>query len=234
MIIKLWMNLFIYSLFLTQFISCGWIDQSSRSVFEPDQSKKAPARSQNLVSKNQYDQLMEKYRAVYSENQKLKEKLGISVKPLADDFQSADSNTISINQESSKDQNVNPVKQMSNEGASVDDENFQKNMSNYEEGLKNFDEKKYLAARKLFEQTSTSSFSQIKVRSRFYLGRTFMMEDQYDLALQMFDEVITSHAYSSYVFEALRFGAECAKKLKQETKYQEYVSLLQDVFKQSV
>jgi hypothetical protein len=232
MTIKLLNYSLFLSLFITQFISCGWIDQSSRSVFEPDATKKAPSRSQNLVSKNQYDQLMEKYRSVYAENQKLKEKLGISVKPIESEYSAVDSNTISINSDQTKIPGVIPSDKNNTDQNQQDD--FQKDMMAYEQGLKNFEEKKFLAARKLFEQSSTSEFLQIKVRSKLYLGRTFMMEDQYDLALQMFDEVITSHAYSSYVFEALRFGAECAKKLKQETKFQEYVSLLQDVFKQSV
>ena len=53
---------------------------------------------------------------------------------------------------------------------------------------------------------------------------------QYDLALQVFEDIINKNAHSGVVLGALKHAQLCAEKLGIQNKKDQYTSMLVDVF----
>lgn len=86
---------------------------------------------------------------------------------------------------------------------------------------------KGLASLKLLEN---STVDQISVRVKFYLAEILFKQNEFDLSLQMFEELVHDKAYSAYVIKALGRLIVCAEKLKLDKKKERYYSILHDFF----
>jgi TolA-binding protein len=62
------------------------------------------------------------------------------------------------------------------------------------------------------------------------LGDLLFNQGEYDLALQVYEEVIKKYAFSAYVLKALGKLVACCEKLKLPEKGAKYYSLLHDFF----
>lgn len=78
-----------------------------------------------------------------------------------------------------------------------------------------------------------SKEKQIVVRAKMMLGDLLFNQGEYDLASQVYEEVISKYAFSGSVLKALGKLAACSEKLKQPEKQAKYYSLLHDFFEAS-
>lgn len=85
-------------------------------------------------------------------------------------------------------------------------------------------------ALQLLKTLENSSYRQIQVRVKFYMGEILFKQGEYDLAMQIFEEVINRHAFSGIVLKTLGRLIICSEKLKVKKKYDLYYSILHDFF----
>ena len=85
---------------------------------------------------------------------------------------------------------------------------------------------------KQLQTLENSSSKQVKARSKLLMGELLMKQKEYDLALQVLEDVIHHYAYSSIVLKALENLIVCTEHLKLEEKKAQYTSLLKDIFEQ--
>ena len=85
-------------------------------------------------------------------------------------------------------------------------------------------------AMKVLYPLEKSHYRQIKVRSKYLIGELLFRQKEYDLALQVFEEIISNYAFSGIVIKALEKIVNCADKLQLVEKKERYQSMLKDVF----
>jgi predicted negative regulator of RcsB-dependent stress response len=84
-----------------------------------------------------------------------------------------------------------------------------------------------MAKLKVLEQ---SSVPQIKVRSKFLVAELLFRQAEYDLSMQIYEEILTKHAFSGVVLKTLGRLVVCCEKLKLNKKKAQYYSILHDFF----
>ena len=89
---------------------------------------------------------------------------------------------------------------------------------------------KYDQALVLLRELEDSSERQIAVRAKMILGDLLFNQNEFDLASQVYEEVIGQYAFSGFVVKALGKLVVCSEKLKQPEKQAKYYSLLHDFF----
>ena len=82
----------------------------------------------------------------------------------------------------------------------------------------------------LLKEVENSTSRQVRVRAKFLLGEILFKQKEFDLAMQVFEEIISKDAFSGMVLKSLGRLIICAEKLKQEKKQQQYYSILHDFF----
>jgi tetratricopeptide (TPR) repeat protein len=92
---------------------------------------------------------------------------------------------------------------------------------------------KFEAALTTLKELENSNEKEIVVRAKMMLGDLLFNQGEYDLASQVYDEVIKKYAFSGYVIKALGRLVACSEKLKQPEKQAKYYSLLHDFFEAS-
>lgn len=80
------------------------------------------------------------------------------------------------------------------------------------------------------KEVENSTSRQVRVRAKYLLGEILFKQKEYDLAMQVFEEIISKDAFSGMVLKSLGRLIICAEKLKQEKKQQQYYSILHDFF----
>ena len=89
---------------------------------------------------------------------------------------------------------------------------------------------KYGRALELVTPLKHSSDRQVQVRAKFLVGEILFQQEEYDLAMQVFEEVITKYAFSGVVLQALNRLITCSEKLALPKKKRRYHSILYDFF----
>jgi tetratricopeptide (TPR) repeat protein len=92
---------------------------------------------------------------------------------------------------------------------------------------------KFENALTVLKELENSKEKQIVVRAKMMLGDLLFNQGEYDLASQVYDEVIKKYAFSGSVLKALGKLVACSEKLKQPEKQAKYYSLLHDFFEAS-
>lgn len=85
----------------------------------------------------------------------------------------------------------------------------------------------------ILKELENSKEKQIVVRAKIILGDLLFNQGEYDLASQVYDEVVKKYAFSGFVLKALGKLVACSEKLKQPEKQAKYYSLLHDFFEAS-
>lgn len=75
-----------------------------------------------------------------------------------------------------------------------------------------------------------SPIRQINVRAKFNLGEVLFAQEQYDLAMQIYEEIIKEDAFSGVVIKTLGRLIVCSENLKLDKKRDTYYSILHDFF----
>jgi len=75
-----------------------------------------------------------------------------------------------------------------------------------------------------------SKNKQVQVRAKFLRGEMMFSQKEYDLALQIFEDIIKNYSFSGVIIKALNRLEACSKNLKLPKKQKRYHSILHDFF----
>ncbi len=89
---------------------------------------------------------------------------------------------------------------------------------------------KFEEALKILKMLENSQEKQIQVRAKLMLGDLLFNQGEFDLSMQVYEEILSKHAFSGLVLKVLGKLVACAEKLKQPEKQAKYYSLLHDFF----
>lgn len=82
----------------------------------------------------------------------------------------------------------------------------------------------------LLKKLEVSGNKQIQVRAKFLLGEIMFSQKEYDMALQIFEDIINNYSFSGLVIKALERLEVCSKNLGESKKQKRYHSMLNDIF----
>ena len=204
--------------------SCSWYRDVERSLVADDEKSAKRSRS---VTREQYDQLLVKYEELSKKYETLKENPNKEQSSLADELQK--SSTENFAQTSPNAETVDAFPNqvvVASEEAPTD---LESQLSLFKKGIalkaSNSGE-----ATKIFQQLENSSVPAVKARSKFQIGELLYGKGQYDLALQVFEDIINKNAHSGVVLDSLKFAMNCSDKLGIQNKKEQYASMINDVF----
>ena len=109
---------------------------------------------------------------------------------------------------------------------------LEKEIAIYRKGLALGKSGKHKQAMELFHQLEGSPHAQMQVRAKFQVGELFYSQGEFDLALQVYEEIVGSYAFSGIVIKTLQRLVDCTQKLNLSEKKDRYHSMLSNVFKQ--
>lgn len=203
--------------------SCSWYRDVERSLVEGDDKKS----SSKTISRAQYDNLLVKYEELSKKYELLKENRSKDQPSLKDEIQQTSSENFS-----NTSSNVETVDAFSNqqvaEVANVSSD-VESQLSLYKKAV-NLKSSASGDATKIFQQLETQGIPEVKVRSKLQIGEMLYEKGQYDLALQVFEDIINKYAYSGVVLDSLKYAQICSEKLGLQNKKDQYSSMINDVF----
>jgi len=82
----------------------------------------------------------------------------------------------------------------------------------------------------LLKNLESSGIEQIRVHAKFLLGELLFQQGSYDLAMQIFEEIVKKYSFSGLIIKTLGRLIVCSDKLKLEKKRERYYSVLHDFF----
>ncbi|MBF0298888.1 MAG: hypothetical protein HQK51_09225 [Oligoflexia bacterium] len=237
------------TLFSTCFSSCSFMQRRPPEVNQPTNPNSSgnmsslagsslSSSSTEVVSKAQYDELLVKHQRLL---RNAREK-GVM---LEEDKDNSSSESMSLSKED------NSISEKNNETDSLiegveataamattstststspknhlsDDTQLENEIAELTKALEMLANKRYSNAMKSLQTIENSKFKQIKVRAKFYVGEILLLQKEYDLAMQVYEDIANKYAFSSMTLRALDRVALCAKKLSLKDKYEKYASL---------
>ena len=203
--------------------SCSWYRDVERSLVEGDDKKS----SSKTISRAQYDNLLVKYEELSKKYELLKENRSKDQPSLKDEIQQTSSENFSntsSNVETVDAFSNQPVAEVANVSSDVESQ-----LSLYKKAV-NLKSSASGDATKIFQQLETQGIPEVKVRSKLQIGEMLYEKGQYDLALQVFEDIINKFAYSGIVLESLKYAQICSEKLGLQNKKDQYSSMINDVF----
>ena len=226
--------------------SCAWL-QKRQSLFESADETKAKQTEATTVPKHQYDQLLQKYEALQTRYQSDEAKVVSEAMPAAMDEGVQSSNDQAILgalQNANSGELAETVDVFAGAGAatttsasktvvgsddysSVDVEAQIRNLQTAEQLV---NKNKFDESLNLLKPLERSPVRQVRVRARYLVGESLFRQGDFDLSMQIFEEIIQKEAFSGMVLKALGRLIVCAEKLKLEKKKERYYSLLHDFF----
>lgn len=215
-------------IFLLTSSSCSWYRDLERSLVEDDekQARKTQARSRT-VPREQYDQLLVKYEELSKKYEAAKE--GKPQRSLVEELQNTQTENFARTSPNAETETVN----LGNEAAGTPmiavAGDLESQLALYRRGLA-LKSSNSGEATKIFQELEAKGSPDVKVRARLQIGELLLSRQQYDLALQVFEDIITKNAHSGVVIDALKYAEVCADKLGLAAKKEQYHSMLNDVF----
>ncbi len=211
--------------------SCSWYRDLQRSLVEDDERTNSK-RTMRAVPREQYDQLLVKYEELSKKYESLKDK-NPKQSSITDDLKNAQSENFAT---PSPNVETETVDVFSGAGAGAAAGVAPKVSGDVEEQLNLYRRGVSMKtsnpgeATKIFQGLETQAVPAISVRAKQQIGELLYSRQQFDLALQVFEDVINKHAYSGVVLDALKYAAVCSDKLGIPSKKDQYSSMLRDVF----
>jgi tetratricopeptide (TPR) repeat protein len=225
--------------------SCSWIS-SRESLIEGDESTATASTSvQKSVPKEQYDQLLKRYEILLQEKQGNSTAVPVDGNAIANAFENKDASEIAgqianlpetpelaetvdvfASQEkgattSSNDMAAMPVENLGDmEGDITRLRKAQDlvNQNKFDQGLS------------IIKELEKAPSRQIRVRAKFLLGEILFKQSEFDLAMQVYEEIVQKEAFSGIVLKVLGRLIVCSEKLKLAPKQERYYSILHDFF----
>ncbi len=202
-------------LLLLTFSSCSWLERVERDLVSDSKTKQSASKT---IPKEQYDQLLAKYEDLNRQYNEMKESQ--SGNSLVNDLHKAPLKS------SNDPLDVTPVVEPLSDLTPQDSESA---LNRYQQAI-SMKSQKPAEALRLFQSLEHQGPLSLRARSKFHIGDMFLKQNEFDLALQSFDDVISKNAYSGIVLDALKGAVVCADKLGLKEKKDQYQSLLKDVF----
>ncbi len=241
---------------MAQLASCSWIG-SKRSLFGSDDNEESEEQSAlPSVPRSQFDSLNKKYEKLLKERQMEKVE-GSQASQMMNQMESrGDSSLIISDLEKVKNsdlaetvdvfaQNNNLKSKKSHQGQGVSMPLSFKGGLKYqspamvEEHIDKIRKaeslvsaNKFDSALSMIKELEKSPIRQIVVRAKFLLGEVLFKQGEYDLSMQVFEEVLEQYAFSGLVIKTLGRLIVCSDKLKISAKQEKYYSILHDFFEQ--
>ena len=103
---------------------------------------------------------------------------------------------------------------------------IQEQLDIYNRAKELFRQKQYDTASLELKKINQSSIRQIQVHARFLAGEIMFETGEYDLAMQIYEEILKSNAFSGLVIKSIERLVVCSEKLKLKEKKERYHSLL--------
>ncbi len=210
------------TLILISVVSCSsWVESTRKNLLEDDSPRKVN-QEVKWVSRQQYDDLMEKYKGLNTKYENLKsEKL----------TQNMGANPNNISTESidvfGKD-GIASTPAKATKPITVDD--AMKEIDLYKKAVNLKESGKAGESLEIFQFLEKSSMPQVAVRARKHIGEIYFGQKKYDLALQVFESIIRQNSFSSAVIDALNYAGKCSGQLGLTDKQLKYESILKDFF----
>lgn len=216
-------GLIISLLSLTFISSCAWYKNLEKGLVEDDLRQ---AKKKQVVPREKYEELLVKYDEL---SKKYEAATATESKSsLVDEIQaSSPSETIDLFGNPQDAPVIAPEVQVAS--SVVVPRGLENQVSLYRRGLI-LKQTNVGEATKVFQQLELNSAPAIQVRAKQQIGEMLFAKEQYDLALQVFEDIISHYSHSGVVLEALRYSVICADKLGIINKKEQYGSILNDVF----
>ena len=225
-------------IFLTSsLVSCSMF--SHRALLGEDAKKGSAPK--NMVPREQYDALLKKYEALVNDKQiaaaKTNKKVDLNRPEILDALSNAQepalAETVNVFDETAM-AKMPVAKGVSKIAPQIDVElnpdAIEKEIGLIREAQEFVVQNKFNNAMENLKALEKSPVKQIRVNAKFLVGEILFKQQEYDLALQVFEEIITQNAFSGVVIKSLGRLIVCAEKLKLAEKQQRYHSLLHDFF----
>ena len=208
--------------------SCSWYRDLERSLVEDDEKQ---ARRSRVVPREQYDQLLVKYEELSKKYEQLKEKPVNSPDSLVDELNKTQTENFAQPAMNVETETVNlfPTTPAASSAPVEVPSDVESQLSLYRRGLA-LKATNPGEATKIFQQLETRAIPAVKVRAKYQIGEMLLGRGQYDLSLQVFEDIINKHAESGMVLDALRGAVMASEKLGITNKRDQYASMLNDVF----
>jgi len=245
---------FLVAVAILQLASCSWTS-SRRSLFGG--SDEDNAESQDAVAsvpKSQFDSLNQKYEALLKERQ-LERVQGGEANQMMNQMESSKDPSMVINDlgkvknaelaetvdvfEQRNASSNNQAQELTTNPLSLMGGRKQENPAMVEDHISKVRKAENLVAQNKFDSALTmikvlekSPIRQIVVRAKYLLGEILFKQGEYDLSMQVFEEVLEQHAFSGLVIKTLGRLIVCSDKLKISEKQEKYYSILHDFFEQ--
>ena len=229
-------NIFTITILFFLLTSCGYVSRRNKD-FEAGQDGSVKASGQ-MVPKEEYDALMNKYNQLAANQQtspgeRVSEELinELSSTPKAELAETIDVFDQSQNNEITKSpQPTSPIV-IADPNVFVSDNEVEAQFAKLKKAQELIDAKQFDEALSYIKKdTENSSILQVRVKAKFLLGELLLQQSEYDLAMQMFEEIINHYAFSGLVIKTLGRLIHCCEKLKLEDKKTKYFSMLNDIF----
>ena len=211
---------------LTLVSSCSWYKNLEKSLVEDDLRQ---AKKKHVVPREKYDQLLVKYEELSKKYEDLSQQgQTSSASSLVDEIQSTQVSTETVDLFGSAPSKPATPPVDSNVIVVVP-QGLEDQVSLYRRGVI-LRQTNQGEATKIFQQLELKSTPAIAVRAKQQIGEMLFEKGQFDLALQVFEDIISNFSQSGVVLDALRYSITCADKLGIASKKEQYASILNDVF----
>ena len=210
---------------LTTLSSCSWYRDFERSIVKDDGTA-----SSQTISRAQYDQLLLKYEELSKKYEELKERPPGSQDTLVNELQRTQSENFANTPSNVETVDVFKSTESKSSSAPVevpDDVEAQLNL--YRKGIALIDSNQGEAT-KIFQELESKAIGPVKVRAKYQIGNMLLKRGQHDLALQVFEDIISQNADSGVVLDALDGAVIASEKLGMNSKKDQYASMINDVF----
>ena len=219
-------------------VGCSGLVESTRKNLLGDKSPRNKVKQQpKWVSKEQYDDLLSKYKNLNDKYQNLKEERLTNKKSfdqLDEMAASKTKNTEAIDVFGDKGLAKKTAPVAASSKVSINKNKFEEELDYYLKGVALLENGKNDEAFKVFQFVEASKVKQLRVRAKKKIGDHYLTKKQYDLALQVYESIIREYAFSGLVIPSLSSAVECTKQLGLTDKKLKYESILRDFFEVQV
>lgn len=212
-----------------------------KTLFDEEGSPEAQTAKSQMVPKAQYDQLLEKYDELLKKTSS--PSLAQQYKQQSNKPTSKDGVQLEMIDELEKvrrNELAETVDVFANEvaiGGKAEKNTEKINEAQLQKELDLLKQAEGLLSQNRLDQSLTilkdlenSKHGQIKVRAKYYLAEMLFSQNEYDLAMQLYEEILRRHAFSGLVIKSLGRLIVCTDKLKLTKKKEKYYSILHDFF----
>lgn len=227
--VKTLIKLLMLLLTLSSLSSCSLLS-SSRAILGGKNTKAPPAK----VTKQQYDELLKKYQALLRRNRQLEgEELPQEVQSTSKNLpklaETVDVFAKQLEKAPQTSSKLTPQVMTGQTQFSARDVEGQ--IKEIKKAIALISNNRFDESLQILKSLEASRHKQIVVRVKFYMGEILFRQGEYDLAMQVFEEVLSKYAFSGIVLKTLGRLIVCSEKLKIKKKYDLYYSILHDFFK---